>query len=102
MRRDERGDVDGGEVSIFFAKKTSRIYNRLAFVNTIAQVFHNRGIAARYKPSPFTSQTQPHAAAQTTHIKPPLGSRGAAGVRIVFLGTSEFAAAVLADLAAAG
>jgi hypothetical protein len=42
--------MEGGV--LFFAPKTPRIYNRLAFVNTIAQVFHTRGIVAKYKPLP--------------------------------------------------
>jgi len=39
-----KGDVDGG--CLFFCNrgKTPRIYNRLAFVNTIAQIFQ------RYRP----------------------------------------------------
>src|SRR5215831_18488221 len=61
----------------FLARKTPRIYNRLAFVNTIAQIFHTgspRGIDKRdTTPSlhkTFTRQSQPRAAVQTTHIEP--------------------------------
>src|SRR5215831_9369608 len=72
-RRDVKGMLmEGGA---FLRQKHLRIYNRLTFVNTMAQVFLPRGIVARYKPSP---PSPPHKTATTTrgspgrtHIQPP-------------------------------
>src|SRR5215831_5922292 len=70
MLRREEGRKEG---VLFLRRKTPRIYNRLTFVNTIAQVLHSCGIAVRYKLlSPFPSQDSHNRTQQPgqPHIKP--------------------------------
>jgi hypothetical protein len=70
MEEEEEGGV------LFLGRKTPSIYNRLTFVNTIAQVLHARGIAVkRYKllsslssPPPKTANNRTQQPAQPTSI----------------------------------
>src|SRR5215831_21349819 len=67
-RRDVKGMLmEGGA---FLRQKHLRIYNRLTFVNTMAQVFLPRGIVARYKLSPSSPFPSLPKTATTTRGSP--------------------------------